>query len=778
MTTRIKCLTWSETEQQLLFVVGEENWLYELIRHEQTNYIRYVTDVTQGAFQGIDRGDCAVEEDNNVLLTWNQRPMNADREYMVSLGFPNNYVLDVRDPLYRQYNTDPGEQFDDPGVAVFNGATLIAQNTRSILLQDASGYVGVVDQQHAGSSVFTLEANPETNLLWGGRTLRSLRFGTEAEVRQYFLNPLGTDGLTSTWTAAAYIGTTSNKLSSGRGGSFAFAPVAVPSIRPLAPHGCCAAYLISFDYPVPNIANAAGLVTRGMGGAAYDVLPLSDSTLDVSFPGEADNIELFVPADFGGIRSFLVTSIANQQTYSGRALPFISVGTNRILSGDVVAIHAAIRPPRTINVPLGSNWGAEIEWDLDGDDDYGETGAEAMHGDEVGTIVQLETRARNGTGGFNNGDVRICARITSGCQCSSEPVCQFLTIVNTPPTIDIGGPYTTSGSSVEITAQGDDSSLDDLRELEYEWDLDGDFVFGETGAAATNGDEVGQTVTFTSGVITPTREFIIRARAFDGELRSRVDQTVVTIPGLAATRECPCPVTALPALSSLTLLESAVFDPQDPYSVLLTQANSLSAGESWGAVYRDEPFTFNIETDIGFELCAEVQASNIQYNDGVTGSPDEFDGGVSFVITSAPDAASCAGCLCPGCDGAGAGLVNRPRTTGVAIRLTSERAWVEYGNTDGFFSTERYAGYPATDAHVHHLHLRYHASTRTLETYVDGVTRELLQFDLFDPDVLGMDGPEFTVFYGFAASTSQDIAHDIRVNTDFSLCKRSDFPPI
>ena len=34
--------------------------------------------------------------------------------------------------------------------------------------------------------------------------------------------------------------------------------------------------------------------------------------------------------------------------------------------------------------------------------------------------------------------------------------------------------------------------------LVYEWDLDGDGVFGETGAAAERGDEVGQTPTFSA----------------------------------------------------------------------------------------------------------------------------------------------------------------------------------------------------------------------------------------------------------------------------------------
>merc|ERR1711879_262073 len=114
--------------------------------------------------------------------------------------------------------------------------------------------------------------------------------------------------------------------------------------------------------------------------------------------------------------------------------------------------------------------------------------------------------------------------------------------------------------------------------------------------------------------------------------------------------------------------------------------------------------------------------------------------------------------------GANAGLVGRPQSTGVSL-LFRDTIRVDYGNTNGFESFSQRGGYPADDAHEHHLQIRYRASTRTLETFVDGISVELRQFDLFDEAVLGQTGPEFEVYYGFAASSSANLAQDIRVDS-------------
>ena len=66
---------------------------------------------------------------------------------------------------------------------------------------------------------------------------------------------------------------------------------------------------------------------------------------------------------------------------------------------------------------------------------------------------------------------------------------------NQIPVANAGGPYFVGeGSSIEL--DGSRSTDPDLTTLTFQWDLDGDNVFGETGSAAGRGDEVGAKPTF------------------------------------------------------------------------------------------------------------------------------------------------------------------------------------------------------------------------------------------------------------------------------------------
>ncbi|QDU21299.1 PKD domain-containing protein [Urbifossiella limnaea] len=71
--------------------------------------------------------------------------------------------------------------------------------------------------------------------------------------------------------------------------------------------------------------------------------------------------------------------------------------------------------------------------------------------------------------------------------------------VNAPPTANAGGPYTVAeGGSVTLDGSGSSDPDQSAGTLTYTWDLDGDNVFGETGAAAGRGDEVGVNPTFSA----------------------------------------------------------------------------------------------------------------------------------------------------------------------------------------------------------------------------------------------------------------------------------------
>ena len=83
-----------------------------------------------------------------------------------------------------------------------------------------------------------------------------------------------------------------------------------------------------------------------------------------------------------------------------------------------------------------------------------------------------------------------------------------------PPIANAGGPYAVSeGASVPVSGAGSSGSG-----LTYEWDLDGDGVFGESGTAAKRGNEVGMNVLFNAnGLDGPsTRTVYLRVTDSDG----------------------------------------------------------------------------------------------------------------------------------------------------------------------------------------------------------------------------------------------------------------------
>ena len=81
-------------------------------------------------------------------------------------------------------------------------------------------------------------------------------------------------------------------------------------------------------------------------------------------------------------------------------------------------------------------------------------------------------------------------------------------ILNSVPTPDANGPYKVDkGGTVILDASG--STDPNGLSLNYEWDLDGDGVFGETGVNAVRGDEVGVNPTYSAaGLNGPSMETV------------------------------------------------------------------------------------------------------------------------------------------------------------------------------------------------------------------------------------------------------------------------------
>jgi hypothetical protein len=133
---------------------------------------------------------------------------------------------------------------------------------------------------------------------------------------------------------------------------------------------------------------------------------------------------------------------------------------------------------------------ATYEWDLDGDGNFGETGAAATRGNETGQTPTFNAAGLNGPASFP-----ISLRVTDDGGATDTDTSVSISITNVAPTADAGGPYTVNeGGTVALAGSGSDP----VDGLTYAWDLDNDGTFGETGAAATRGDETGQTPTFSA----------------------------------------------------------------------------------------------------------------------------------------------------------------------------------------------------------------------------------------------------------------------------------------
>jgi uncharacterized delta-60 repeat protein len=96
---------------------------------------------------------------------------------------------------------------------------------------------------------------------------------------------------------------------------------------------------------------------------------------------------------------------------------------------------------------------------------------------------------------------------------------------------DAGGPYTINEPGGSVLLSGSGGGLG----ATYAWDLDGDAIFGETGAAAANGDENLQNPTFTvSGVDGPNDVFTVTLQLTEG-LVTVFDTATVQIVNVAPT---------------------------------------------------------------------------------------------------------------------------------------------------------------------------------------------------------------------------------------------------
>ncbi len=108
--------------------------------------------------------------------------------------------------------------------------------------------------------------------------------------------------------------------------------------------------------------------------------------------------------------------------------------------------------------------------------------------------------------------------------------------LNTPPTADAGGPYSVDeGGSVQLDGSGSSDPEQSAASLLYEWDLDGDGIFGEVGAGAGRGDETGITPTFSASGLDGRSgsSFDVQLRVTDDFGESDTDTETIEITNVA-----------------------------------------------------------------------------------------------------------------------------------------------------------------------------------------------------------------------------------------------------
>ena len=135
-----------------------------------------------------------------------------------------------------------------------------------------------------------------------------------------------------------------------------------------------------------------------------------------------------------------------------------------------------------------------------------------------------------------------------------------LTVITTnqAPTAVAGGPYSVPrGGSVQLDGSGSLDPDQDLATLTYAWDLDGDGVFGETGAGATRGDETGLRPSFSAAGLNAPTTRTIQLRVTDASGASSTASALVQVFKVAPTFVIDGAPGSSPESASIALTVSA-----------------------------------------------------------------------------------------------------------------------------------------------------------------------------------------------------------------------------
>jgi uncharacterized delta-60 repeat protein len=404
-----------------------------------------------------------------------------------------------------RYNTDGSldTSFGTGGIVLTAfGTTGFFDAANAVVLQ-ADGRIVVAGQTNANGTGndfavvrYNVDGSLDTTFGVDGRAWANF---SGSSTDNGFAVALATDG-------GIFVAGSSNVSGSGTGTDFAVARFTSSGVLDTGFDGD-GLVRISFNGTSVDVASAVALDASGriilagfslLGTQDFAVVRLSASgALDAGFDGDGRVVTGFAAASTDNAAAVVVQS-------DGRIL--VAGFTGPSSSGPFDFALARYNDDGSLDATFGT--GGLVTTNFNGSSN------------DVAKAMALQSDGKIIAAGYSNG---------AGTG-DDFAVARYIGIDNQPPTAEAGGPYgVTEGGMTQLSATGSSDPNQSTGSLFFQWDLDGDGVFGETGAGALRGDEVGATPTFSAtGLDGPTSVTVSLLVTDNGGLTS-TDTAIINV---------------------------------------------------------------------------------------------------------------------------------------------------------------------------------------------------------------------------------------------------------